>query len=114
MIDYLDLLEYWKSTPTFNFYENISSFKVINPIGDEKIIFKFALPGVKKEDIDITIHNNAVEISSDKDTEFVKKFTHGVSINGYDKDSLKHSFENGVLVLEFEKKEEFKPKKIKL
>lgn len=89
-------------------------FKVIKPIDDGKIIFKFALPGVTKEDISIELHPNFVEVSCEKDTEFVGSFKHAVSFNGYDKDSLKHSFENGVLVLEFEKKEEFKPKKIKL
>ena len=95
-------------------YLTLPPYKVLYPIGDTKMIVKVNLAGVGKDNISVTLDKDKVIIELEQDTDFVNAFKLDFDIYGYDKDSLKHSFENGVLVLEFEKKEEFKPKKIKL
>ena len=119
--DYPNPLDIWKQpcSPTTTLTTSLSYltspvYKVLHPIGGTKMIVKVNLAGVDKDNINITLDKDKVIIELEQDTDFVNAFKLDFDIYGYDKDSLKHSFENGVLVLEFEKKEEFKPKKIKL
>ena len=85
------------------------------------------MPGVSKENIDITLNNNELEINGrvdegqkdDNDLKYAgyklynyhRKFTVGDGING---GSLTASLQDGVLTLVFPKAEKVKPKKIEV
>jgi len=94
---------------------------------DEKALYVTAdLPGVKKEDIDISIEGNRLTISGSRSFEkdekrenyhfiergygrFCRSFTIPTAVNI---DGIKASYADGVLTVELPKKEEVKPKKV--
>jgi HSP20 family protein len=94
----------------------------------DNIVVKIDLPGMKKEDIDITIQENVLSIKGEKKrltnipedgyvrTErsfgsFYRSVTLPASV---DRDKVQAVFNNGVLDLTLPKKEEAKPKQIKV
>lgn len=89
-------------------------------------VIKADMPGVDKQDVDITLDNDVLAISgkinqNENETNlkyreyslynFCRNFNVGKDING---DAVKASMENGVLTLTLPKKEEVKPKKIEI
>jgi len=86
------------------------------------------LPGVSKEDIDIDLRKNTLSIKGEKKVEtkeekdnYIRvessygKFERSFNISDdIDRNSVNASFKDGVLKLELKKKEESKPKQIKV
>ncbi len=93
---------------------------------DNEINLKAELPGLTKDDVDISIENNTLTISGEKKREsevkddnyhrversygrFQRSFTLPQTI---DAKNVKASFKDGILSVKLGKKEEAKPKKI--
>jgi len=96
----------------------------------DALLVEAALPGVKPEDVDITIENGTLAIRGetsaergDKDDDgrwLVREISHGsfvrtVSLpNGLEADKAEATFEHGVLSLRIPKAEQVKPKQIRI
>jgi HSP20 family protein len=94
----------------------------------DSLVVKADLPGLKKEDIDISVQNGTLVIKGEKKEESERKEKNGVRTERYygsfyravalpstvDETKAKASFKNGVLELVLPKKEEAKPKQIKI
>jgi HSP20 family protein len=96
----------------------------------DALLVEAALPGVKPEDVDITIENGTLAIRGETATErtedgqdgrwLVREISRGnfmrtVSLpNGLESDKAEASFENGVLTLRIPKAEQVKPKQIRI
>jgi HSP20 family protein len=95
---------------------------------NDKVVVKAALPGIKPEEVEVTITGNTLTISGESNEEdeveeedFLRKerrygsFTRTVTLPERLKtDKADASFENGVLTLKVPKSEEVKPKMIKI
>jgi len=96
---------------------------------DEKAFhLKADLPGMRKEDIAISIEHNQLVISGERsfskeekkeDYHFVERsygrFYRAFTLPGsVDAEAIKATYENGVLEVELPKKEEVKPKKVSI
>ncbi len=93
---------------------------------DDEIIVKADAPGMKKDDIKVTLSENVLTISGEKKAEREDKkknyhriervfgsFTRSFYIpTNVDSSKIKASYENGVLTVTLPKKEEAKPKEI--
>ena len=101
--------------PVVDVYENSNAYELL-----------FEMPGVEKENFDITIDNNELEVrgkvkavNDDKELKYsefnlynyYRKFNLGNDIN---RDNISAEFENGVLILKVQKSEDVKPKKIEV
>jgi HSP20 family protein len=89
-------------------------------------VVKADLPGLAKEDIDVTVENNQLIIKGEKKQEkkdekdnvirserFYGSFYRSLSLpTDVDGEKVKASFKNGTLEIELPKKEEAKPKQI--
>lgn len=96
--------------------------------GTDALTIEAALPGVKPEDVDITIENGTVTISgktaSERSAEEgayvlqeIRRGTFSRSVTlptGLEADKAKATFEHGVLRLEIPKAEQVKPRQIKI
>jgi HSP20 family protein len=94
----------------------------------ENVVVKAVIPGVKPEDVDITIKGNYLAISGEskeeteiKDKNYLRResrvgtFSRMVELpSGLQGDKADAKFENGVLTITFPKAEEVKPKKIQV
>jgi HSP20 family protein len=94
----------------------------------DEVVVKAALPGIKPEQIEVTITGNTLTISGEsneedevKEKDYLRKerryssFTRTVTLpEGLKIDKAGASFENGVLTLNVPKSEEVKPKTIKV
>jgi len=103
--------------PTVDVYETADS-----------VVVKAAIPGVKPEDVEITVKGDLVSISGEtkqetesKDKNYLRRetrvgsFSRVISLpQGLDSDKADAKFENGVLTVTFPKSEQVKPKLIKL
>jgi HSP20 family protein len=95
---------------------------------ENEVVVKTAIPGVKREDVDITITGDTVSIKGEKKAdEKIKRedyiyqehrygaFSRTVNLpGGLDTSKAEASFEDGVLTLTIPKSEEVKPKQIKV
>lgn len=95
---------------------------------DDAVLVKTALPGVKPEDVDITITGDTLMIrgeveqeDEDKEGNYLRRerrfgeFVRSVTLpSGLQVDRAEASFDNGVLTLRIPKSEEAKPKSIKV
>ncbi|MFQ6059246.1 MAG: Hsp20/alpha crystallin family protein [Anaerolineae bacterium] len=95
---------------------------------EDHVVVKTAVPGVKPEDIDITITGDTLTIKGEtKAEEEIKRenyirqerrygaFSRSVSLPaGLETDQAEATFENGILTLTIPKAEEVKPKVIKV
>ncbi len=93
-----------------------------------EVVVKAALPGVKPEEVEVTITGNTLTISGEskeenevKEKNYMRKerqftsFTRSVALpTGLKADQADASFENGVLTLKVPKTEEAKPKTIQV
>lgn len=94
----------------------------------EKVVVKAAIPGVKPEDVEISIKGNLLAISGEmkqetetKDKNYLRRETRVGSFSralelpvGLKSDQADAKFENGVLTIDLPKAEEVKPKVIKI
>jgi len=95
---------------------------------EHKVTLKLEVPGVKEEDLDVQVENNTLAIRGERKFEkeekeenfqrierrygsFARSFT---LTNTTDTESVKANYENGVLKIELAKREEAKPKQIKV
>jgi HSP20 family protein len=95
---------------------------------NDRLTIEAALPGIKPEDVDITVENGAVTISgktaderSAEEGSYVVQeirrgnFSRTVTLpNGLEPDKAKATFEHGILRLEIPKAEQLKPRQIKI
>lgn len=95
---------------------------------DDDFLVKADLPGMEKGDIDISIHDTTLTIKGEKklekeykDKSYVRaeryhgSFTRSIDLpSDVESDKIKASYKNGVLELLVPKKEEAKPKQIKV
>ncbi len=107
------LLSGW--TPALDVYENKDHFVV-----------KAELPGMKKEDIEVSLHDGSLSISGERKTEskheegevyraerFFGRFQRTVTLpTAVAADKVKAAYNEGVLTITLPKTEEAKPKKI--
>jgi HSP20 family protein len=103
--------------PSVDVYEN-----------ENKVVVKAELPGMTDKDIDVNILNNTLTIKGEKKKEEEKKeqsyhrieksygaFQRSITLpSSVAADKAKASFKNGVLEIEMPKKEEAKPKQVKV
>ncbi len=105
------------------------SFPAMNLwVSDEGTIVTAEVPGIKPEDIDISVVNDLLTISGERLPEQVEenvryhrrergcgKFARSIQLPfAVDANKVEASFENGVLTINLPRKEEEKPKKIKV
>lgn len=102
-------------TPAVDVYEDKESFVV-----------KAELPGMKREEIDVTLHNGALSISGERKSEvkhqdgevfraerFFGRFQRAVSLPaGVAADKVKAQYKDGVLTITLPKTEGARPKQI--
>jgi len=95
---------------------------------DNEVVVKASLPGMKPEDVDITITGDSLTIKGEhKEEQEIKRenyyrqerqqgfFTRTLHLPGHLKtDAAEATFENGVLTLSIPKVEEARPKTIKI
>jgi len=92
------------------------------------VTIEAALPGIKPEDVDITVENGTVTItgktaserSAEEGSYVVQEirrgnFSRSVTLpNGLEPDKAKATFENGILRLEIPRAEQLKPRQIRI
>jgi Molecular chaperone (small heat shock protein) len=107
------LLSGW--TPALDLHEDKDNFVV-----------KVELPGMKKEDIDISLHDGSLSVSGERKSEekfadaevyrserFVGRFQRTIALPGaVANDQVKAQYKDGVLTVTLPKTEEAKPKQI--
>ncbi len=95
---------------------------------DDSYVMSANLPGVNEEDIEITIENNRLKLSveqknagSDENKRYILRERRDVKLqrsfplaSNVDAENVEAQFDNGVLEVVVQKKEEDKPKKIEL
>jgi HSP20 family protein len=93
---------------------------------DDSVVVKTTIPGVKAEDIDVSVTGNTLTIKAEaKDEQEIKRenylrrerrygsYTRAVMLpDGLEADKANADYSNGVLTLTFPKAEEVKPKTI--
>ena len=96
--------------------------------GDGEIVVEAILPGIKPEDVDITVEGNALTIAGDTTSASPPKagsvllkeirrgrFTRTLTLpDGLEPDKATATFEDGVLTLRIPKAERVKPRQIKI
>jgi HSP20 family protein len=94
----------------------------------DKITVRAELPGMNKEDIDISLHEGVLSISGErKDAEeladaevcraerFVGRFQRAFTLNApVNSDQVSAAYKNGILTVTLPKKEEAKPRQIEV
>ena len=95
---------------------------------NDEVVVKATLPGVKPEEVDITITGNTLTIRGEskqeneiKEENYIRRerrsgsFSRSVTLpGGLKSDKAEATFEDGVLTLKIPKSEEIKPKSIKV
>jgi HSP20 family protein len=95
---------------------------------EHKVTLKLEVPGVKQDDLDVQVENNTLTIRGERKFEKEEKeenfqrierrygsFSRSFTLpNTIDTDSVNANYENGVLKVELAKREEAKPKQIKV
>jgi HSP20 family protein len=96
--------------------------------GDDEIVVEAILPGVKPEEVDITVEGNTLTIAGDttsvvtpRDGSVLLKeirrgrFTRTLTLpDGLEPDNAKATFEDGVLTLHIPKAQQTRPRQIKI
>jgi HSP20 family protein len=114
----------------FGFEQPLTSGTLLPPVDisedDHNITLKAEIPGVKVEDVAVTLEDNVLTITGErkfKEEENKEnfhrierrygKFTRSFTLPaGIDAENVKAAFEDGVLNITLPKREEFKPKQI--
>jgi HSP20 family protein len=115
-----------------NAADPVSTASFVPPVDiyedEHKIVLKLEVPGMKQEDLDIQIENNNLTVRGERKFEKEEKeenfhrierrygsFYRAFTIpNTVDPESVKASYDAGVLTVQLEKREEAKPKQIKV
>jgi len=96
--------------------------------GKDHLLVKADIPGLSKEEIEVSVHGNTLVLKGEKkkeekvkDKDFVRSerfygsFHRAITLpGGVDYDQVKATYANGVLELKLPKKEEAKPKQIQI
>lgn len=103
-------------TPALDVYQN-----------NDNVIAMIELPGMKKEDIEISLHDGMLTISGERKTEsqqgdkaerserFVGKFRRSITLpTRIDANKVSASYKDGILTVTLPKAEEAKPKQIQV
>lgn len=110
-----DMFNTW--APALDLYED-----------NDNLVVRAELPGLKKEDIDISLHENAVTISGERRNEkkyeggkttreerFFGRFTRSIRLpKAVEAGKVKASYKDGVLLVTLPKADEAKPKQIQI
>jgi HSP20 family protein len=94
----------------------------------DNVIVKAELPGMKKEDIDVSLHDGALSISGERKSEqkfedagtyrserFVGRFHRTITLpSPVSTDKVKAEYKDGILTVTLPKTEEAKPKQIEV
>jgi HSP20 family protein len=94
----------------------------------DNLLVRAELPGMRKEDIDISLHENVVTISGERKNEksheganvsrqerFFGRFTRSISLpKSVDHSRVKAGYKDGLLTVTLPKVEEAKPRQIKI
>jgi HSP20 family protein len=95
---------------------------------EHKVVLKLEVPGVKQEDLDVQVENQTLTVRGQRTFEKEEKeenfqrierrygsFSRSFTLpNTIDTQSVKADYENGILRIELAKREEAKPKQIKV
>ena len=95
---------------------------------NDNLIVRAELPGMKKEDIDISLHDNAVTISGERKNEkryeggktsreerFFGRFTRSITLpKAVDAGKVKANYKDGILTVTLPKAAEAKPRQIQI
>ena len=95
---------------------------------EHKVVLKLEVPGVKEQDLDVQVENQTLTVRGQRSFENEEKeenfqrierrygsFTRSFTLpNTINTESVNASYENGVLKIELAKREEAKPKQIKV
>ncbi len=95
--------------------------------GTDELVVEAALPGVKPEDVDITVEQGTLTIRAESSSErreegeyLVQEIRRGMASrtvslpNGLEPDRATATFENGILTLRIPRAEEVKPRQIRI
>ena len=110
-------------TTTTNFVPAVDVYE-----DEHKVTLKLEVPGINQEDLDISLENNTLTVRGERKFEkeekeqnfhrierrygsFARSF---VLPNTLDPGSVQANYENGILKIELDKREEAKPKQIKV
>ena len=94
----------------------------------DSLVLRAEIPGIKKEDIDISIHDNVISVSGERRNEkkyeasqtsreerFFGRFTRSLKLpKQVDTSKVKASYKDGVLTVTLPKAEEAKPRQIEI
>lgn len=94
----------------------------------ENVVVRAEIPGMKKEDLDISLHDNVVTVSGERKHEkkyeggqtsreerFFGRFTRSMKLpKQVDANAVKASYKDGILTITLPKAEEAKPRQIKI
>src|SRR3954465_9429226 len=97
-------------------------------VDEHKVTCTLEIPGIKQEDLDIRLENNSLTVRGERNFEKEEKeenfhrverrygaFARSFTLpNAVDSDNAQASYENGILKIKLAKREEAKPKQIKL
>jgi len=109
---------FWGSTPTVEGTEPTWTPSVDLAEGDENIVVTAELPGLKPEDVKVTVEDNVLTIEGEKknESESGKGRTYRVErsfrLPAVDADSISASYSEGILKVTLPKPENAKPKQI--
>jgi len=94
---------------------------------DDNVVAVLEVPGIRKEDIDISLHDGMLTIAGERQTETVEgenaerterfsgKFRRSISLPArVDAGKVTASYKDGILVVTLPKAEEAKPKKVEV
>ena len=110
--------DYWKSFMSTLHEDPKISWRASDSFADkieqkkDVLLINLALPGVRKENVEITVENDYLWVEVLKDSTFIAKIKKDYYIKEYNPDSVLPKLENGVLRIRLEKKEKLKPKKV--
>lgn len=102
-------------TPAMDVYET-----------DEEVVVKVAIPGIDPDDIDVTVEEHTltikgeIEHEEEEDKDYLRReraygrFYRSITLPTLSADDARAEYENGILTLNFPKREEQRPKAIKV
>jgi HSP20 family protein len=95
---------------------------------NDNLVVQAELPGMKKEDIELSLHDNAITVSGERKNEkkyeggrtsreerFFGRFTRSITLpKQVDSGKVKASYKDGILTVTLPKAEEAKPRQIEI
>lgn len=82
---------------------------------DDKLTITIPIPGLTKEDIEVNINNKVLIVKGNKDAAFTNKFQRKIELPTIvDVKTCVAKVENGLVIIEFLKNEDYKEIKIKI